>query len=157
MLYQIVEYIGRNKCRKAGAQADILDAQIQHIDEAHGNGLSHGHGAADGLGHAHALQLGQELGGDGAAAEDLPVDVAAGEEDLMVHLRAGQVGDEHTEGNGDQQQGFELLHDGQVHEGEGDHHHDKDLPVPAGDAVEARILNEIHDSFHLLFLPAYRP
>ena len=90
-------------------------------------------------------------------AEDLPVDVSAGKENLMIHLRAGQVGDEHTEGNRQQQQGLELLHNRQVQQDEGDDHHNQDLPVPCGNLIEAGRLNEIHDSFHLIFLPASRP
>ena len=38
-----------------------------------------------------------------------------------------------------------------------DDHHDQDLPVPRGDLIEAGRLNKIHDSFHLIFLPASRP
>ena len=42
----------------------------------------------------------------------------------MVHIGAGQVGQQHTKGDGQQQHGFVFLHDGQVHQqaGNGDHY-----------------------------------
>ena len=137
---------------KAGVDAQLY-AQVQHVDEAHGDGLAHGHRAAHGLRDPQLLQVRQELRRDGVSAEELPVDVAAGEEDLVVHLRAGQVGDEHAEGDGQQQQGLELLDNRQIQQDEGDQHHDQNLPVPGGDLIEARRLNKIHDSFHVIFLP----
>ena len=130
-----------------------LTPQVQHVNEANGDGLARLHRAQHGVRDANLLQMCQEFGGNLAAAEDLPVDVSSGKEDLVVHLRAGQVGDEHAEGNRQQQQGLELLHNRQVQQTEGNDHHDQNLPVPRGDLIEAGRLNKIHDSFHLVFLP----
>ena len=141
---------------EAGVDAQ-LDAQIQYVKQAHGDGLSHLHRIDDIGGYPQVIQFVNKRLVNGMTAEDLPVDVSAGKENLMIHLRAGQVGDEHTEGNRQQQQGLELLHNRQVQQDEGDDHHNQDLPVPRGNLIEAGRLNEIHDSFHLIFLPASRP
>ncbi len=137
---------------EAGVDAQ-LHAQVEHVDEAHGDGLTHLDSAQHRVGDPQGAQLIEELLGNGRSAELGPVGVSAGEEDLVVHARARQVRDEHTEGDGQQQQGLELLDDREVEQNEGDDHHDQDLPVPRGDLIEAGLLNEIHDSFHLVFLP----
>ena len=55
---------------------------------------------------------------------------------MAHHARGGQVGQQHAEGNGQQQQRLELLHDRQIQQeaGHGDHH--VIAPVAAG-AVQA--------------------
>ena len=86
---------------QAGIDAQ-LDAQIQHIHQAHGDGLSHGHGVQHGVCNARRLHFGDELCRDGLAAEQLPVDVAPGKEDLVEHPRPGQIGHQHADGDGHQ-------------------------------------------------------
>ena len=53
-----------------------------------------------------------------------PVDVAALVDLRVVEFRARQVGEQHAEGDGEQQQRLELLHDRQIqqHAGDEDHH-----------------------------------
>ena len=47
----------------------------------------------------------------------------------MEHIGTGEVGDEHTEGDGHQQQRFKLLYDAQVQQHAGDAQHDEAAPV----------------------------
>ena len=141
-----------------------LDAQIQHINETHGNGdVAQGHTAggskllctgqglnlySDGVchiaaggsdlggglvqsvcikqtlgggpqgihirlqhigGNTGAKHLGQEACRDGFTLENIPVDMTAGKEDLVEHAGARQIGHQHANGDGYQQQRLKLL------------------------------------------------
>ena len=68
----------------------------------------------------------------------------------MVHLRAGQVGQQHAEGDGQQQQGLELLDDGQVEQHAGDENHHQRLPVAREQLHKARLIQKIDNRFHTL-------
>ena len=63
--------------------------------------------------------------------EQIPVNVSAGEQDLVEHIRAGEVGAQHTEGDGQKQQGLKALADGEIQQHKGDGDHDEHLPVVA--------------------------
>ena len=70
-------------------------------------------------------------------------------EDLVVHLRPGQVGQQHAESDGHQQQRFKLLHDAQVQQYTGNQDHNQAFPVPTlGELVKARTVDKIQDCFH---------
>ncbi len=55
----------------------------------------------------------EKLCRDGLAAEQVPVDVPSGKQDLVEHPRTGQVRHQHAEGDGDKQQRLELFDDTQ--------------------------------------------
>ena len=88
------------------------------------------------------------------------MDVAAFKQLGVVHLRAGQVGNQHTEGDGQQQQRFILLVDGQIEEEAGHQDHD---PLAAGDDLGKHHFRkefldgvadvQIEQRFHLSFIP----
>ena len=100
--------------------------------------------------YAQLLHLRKELRGDGRAADEIPVDVTAGEEDLVEHAGAGQVGHQHTEGDGAHQQRLKLLADTQVQQEAGDAEHDRVLPAAVlQEQNEAGIVDKIQDSFHM--------
>ena len=81
------------------------------------------------------------------------MDVSSGEEDLVEHLRAGEVGAQHTEGNGQQQQRLKALYDGQIQQHEGNADHDEALPVAVlTKHIEAGLLQEIDNSRHLFLV-----
>ena len=91
--------------------------------------------------HALTVEVRQQRRRDGLPADEVPVDVTPGEEDLVEHIRAGEVGDEHTEGDGHQQQRLKLLYDAQVQQHAGDAQHDEAAPVAVlGKEVEAGVL-----------------
>ena len=133
---------------QAGVDAQ-LDAQIQHVDEAHGDGLSHGDAVEHRFGNAGSLHLGDKLRRDGIAAEQIPVDVSAGEQDLVIHLRAGQVGHQHADGDRHQQQRLKLLDDAQKQQHDGHHDHDGAFPVIALEKlVKTGLLAKIDNGLH---------
>ncbi len=133
---------------EAGVNAQ-LDAQIQDIDEAGRHDLPGRNRGQDAVGYAGIRHLLQEVRRDRRAAEEVPVDVSAGEEDLVEHPCAGQVGDEHAEGDGHQQQRLELLHDAQEQQAAGDEDHHGALPVVTGEELhEARAVHKIQNCFH---------
>ena len=81
------------------------------------------------------------------------MDVTAGKQDLMEHIRAGQVGTQHTEGNGQEQQWLKALHNGQIHEDKGNGDHDEAFPVTVlTKHIEAGLLQEIDNSRHLFLV-----
>lgn len=87
------------------------------------------------------MEVRQQRRRDGLSADEIPVDVAPGEEDLVEHIRAGEVGDEHTEGDRHQQQRLKLLYDAQIQQHAGDAQHDEAAPVAVlGKEVEAGVL-----------------
>ena len=127
-----------------------LDAQIQHINKTHGNALSHGHAAEHRFRYAQSLHFGNKLRRNGVSAEQIPVDVSAGEEDLVEHLRAGQVGHQHADGDRHQQQRFKLLDDTQKQQDDGHKEHHRAFPVVAlkklvKTGLCAKIQNGLHD------------
>lgn len=62
-------------------------------------------------------------------------------EDLVEHIGTGEVGDEHTEGDGHQQQRLKLLYNAQIQQHAGDAQHDEAAPVAVlGKEVEAGVL-----------------
>ena len=127
-----------------------LDAQIQHVQQPHGYALPHRHGGEHRLAHTGTLQLREELRRDGASAEQLPVDVPSGEQDLVEHIRSGQVRHQHTDGDRHQQQRLELLHNAQKQQQHGDDQHNGALPVIAlKQLVKARAHKEIGNRFHV--------
>jgi hypothetical protein len=92
-----------------------------------------------------------------SAAEEAPVDMAACEEFLMEDFAAQQVGQQHTESDGQQEQGLELLDDGQVQQHTGNADHDQRLGIRqehehAGGLPQTgqRISNELHGITHFL-------
>ena len=92
----------------------------------------------------------EELCRDGLPAEQVPVDVSAGEQDLVEHLRAGQVRHQHTECDGYQQQRLKLLDDTQKQQHNGNDQHNGTLPVVALEKlVKAGAYKEIGNSFHV--------
>lgn len=121
-----------------------------------GNGLLHHLRGESGLGgghqlldvggqhvfrHALTVEVRQQRRCDRLSADEIPVDVASGEEDLVEHIRAGEIGDEHTEGDGHQQQRLKLLYDAQIQQHAGDAQHDEAAPVAVlGKEVEAGVL-----------------
>ena len=47
----------------------------------------------------------------------------------VLRQDAGKIGEEHTEGDREQQQRLKLLDDRQIHENKGDQHHDELLGI----------------------------
>ena len=87
------------------------------------------------------------------SVQDLPVDVAAGVDNLMVHIRAGKVGAQHTEGDRQKEQRLKLLDDRKVEQEEGNCDHNQHFPVAAlRKLIETGLLREIQNSFHTLQL-----
>ena len=77
------------------------------------------------------------------------MDVTAGKQDLVEHVGAGQVGHQHTKGNGDKQQGLEFLHDTQKQQEAGDDDHHQALPVLSlKNQGETGAVDKIQNSFH---------
>ena len=75
--------------------------------------------------------------------EQLPVDmIRLVDEDIhMEDAVEGQVGHQHTEADGQQQQRLKLLDDGQIQQHAGDAQHDEAAPVAVlGKEVEAGVL-----------------
>ena len=121
-----------------------------------GDGLFHHLRGEGGLGGGHQLldvggqhvfcyaltvEVRQQRRRDGLPADEVPVDVAPGEEDLVEHIGTGEVGDEHTEGDGHQQQRLKLLYNAQIQQHAGDAQHDEAAPVAVlGKEVEAGVL-----------------
>ena len=106
-----------------------------------------------GVRNAGLAHLRNKGGRDGRAAEKVPMDVTAGKQDLMEHIRAGQVGTQHTEGNGQEQQRLKALHNGQIHEDKGNGDHDEAFPVTVlTKHIEAGLLQEIDNSRHLFLV-----
>ena len=112
-----------------------LDALVQVVQQAAVGGL---HGVAHLTGgrvHAHH-HVGDVLAQGLGRSQRLRLAGVEGEGRMAHHARSGQVGQQHAEGYGQQQQRLELLHDRQVQQeaGHGDHH--VVAPVAAG-AVQA--------------------
>ena len=100
--------------------------------------------------YAQLLHLRKELRGDGRAADEIPVDVTAGEEDLVEHAGAGQVGHQHAEGDGAHQQGLKLFADAQVQQEAGNDQHHQAFPAAVlEEQDEAGVVDKIQDSFHM--------
>ncbi len=115
---------GDRKERRAGIDAQ-LDTQVEVVKQA--------------------AVAGAQLG---------PVDDPAGKILGMIHARAGQVGEQHAKGNGQQQQGLELFDDGQVqqHAGNENHHQVQRL---VGHNGKAGALQKGLYSFHSGSTPSY--
>ncbi len=65
----------------------------------------------------------------------------AGKENLMEHIGAGKIGDEHTESNRHQQQRLKFLHDTKIQQNTGNADHNKAAPVTVlRKEIESRIL-----------------
>ena len=69
--------------------------------------------------------------------DEAEVNVVGDEVVQMEQVRAGEIGQHHTDGDGEQEQRLEFLDDGQVHEDTHDDVHDQKLPCggvegPAG-------------------------
>lgn len=128
----------------SGLLRDGGDGLFHHLRGE--GGLGGGHQLLDVGGqhifrHALTVEVRQQRRRDGLPADEVPVDVAPGEEDLVEHIRAGEVGDEHTEGDGHQQQRLKLLYDAQIQQHAGDAQHDEAAPVAVlGKEVEAGVL-----------------
>lgn len=128
----------------SGLLRDGGDGLFHHLRGE--GGLGGGHQLLDVGGqhifrHALTVEVRQQRRRDGLPADEVPVDVAPGEEDLVEHIGTGEVGDEHTEGDGHQQQRFKLLYDAQVQQHAGDAQHDEAAPVAVlGKEVEAGVL-----------------
>ena len=128
----------------SGLLRDGGDGLFHHLRGE--GGLGSGHQLLDVRGqhvfcHALTVEVRQQRRRDGLSADEIPVDVAPGEEDLVEHIRAGEVGDEHTEGDRHQQQRLKLLYDAQVQQHAGDAQHDEAAPVAVlGKEVEAGVL-----------------
>ena len=93
-----------------------------------------------------------------AVVQDLAeIDIPCRHKELGVEkLRAGQVGQEHTDGNGQQEQGLIAAHDRQVHKDPRDHEHNCRLPpigVVGKQAVDTRAFKEIQNAFYHSFSP----
>ena len=87
------------------------------------------------------MEVRQQRRCDRLSADEIPVDVAPGEEDLVEHIRAGEIGDEHTEGDGHQQQRLKPLYDAQIQQHAGNAQHDEAAPVAVlRKEVEAGVL-----------------
>ena len=56
------------------------------------------------------------------------INVVGNEIIQMEQVRTGDVGQQHTDGDGEQEQGLELLDDGQIDQRGYDHIHDQELP-----------------------------
>lgn len=128
----------------SGLLRDGGDGLLHHLRGE--GGLGGGHQLLDVGGqhvfrHALTVEVRQQRRRDGLPADEVPVDVTPGEEDLVEHIRAGEVGDEHTEGDGHQQQRLKLLYDAQIQQHAGDAKHDEAAPVAVlGKEVEAGVL-----------------
>ena len=69
--------------------------------------------------------------------DEAEIDVVGDEVVQMEQVRAGEIGQHHTDGDGEQEQRLEFLDDGQVDEDTHDDVHDQELPCggverPAG-------------------------
>ena len=68
---------------------------------------------------------------------------------IHAHVTTREVGDEHTEGDGDEQQGLEVLHDAEVQQHEGQQVHDKIGTVGRDDVAErGHLVHVIKYFFH---------
>ena len=65
--------------------------------------------------------------------ENIPVDVPPGKKFRMVEVRSGKVRQQHAERDGQQQQRFELMFDGQVQQKEGHTDHNQTAPPHIGE------------------------
>ena len=74
----------------------------------------------------------------GVSHENIPVDMSVGEKLGMVQVRTGQVGEQHAEGDGEQQQRFELVPDSQVEQ--------EECHTDHGDAPPAHLGEETRDT-----------
>ena len=72
--------------------------------------------------------------------EASPVDMSAGEQFGMEHIRSRQVGQQHTESDREEQQRFELVFDGEVQEQESDENH---RYIPPGRPCESGLIEKI--------------
>ena len=80
----------------------------------------------------------------GIRHENIPVDMSVGEKLGMVEVRTGQVGEQHAEGDGEQQQRFELVPDSQVEQEECHTDHGDAPPSHLGEETrDARRTGEI--------------
>ena len=126
----------------------VESIRAEHVLERNHQGIRVG--LQNVSGYAAGKHLGQELGRDGLAAEQIPVDVPSGEQDLVEHSRAGQVGHQHTKGDGNKQQWLELLYDAQKQQNARDDDHDGALPVIAlEELIKAGARQKIDNSFHV--------
>ncbi len=84
-----------------------------------------------------------------ASAQLCPVDDAVRKELGVVHTRAGQIGQQHTKGNGQKQQGLKLLDNGKIqqHAGDDKHHQIQGL---VGHNGKTRALQKGLNCFHWL-------
>ena len=141
---------------KAGVHAQ-LHAQVQHVQQAHGDRGAQQAGklVKDGLRGAARGDLIDDFLGDCGAAKQLPLHMPVGEEHLVVHPGAGQVGQQHAKGDRQQQQGLKLLDDGQVQQHAGHHQHHQAQGVLLHN-VKAGLLqkvnNSVHRGIHSLFI-----
>ena len=134
-----------------------------HVDTELGGGPQQ---EADGVGdkgtkvghcaHAHKDEAGEDAGlnphvDDAQHAGVVPGQALGGG---VVHkARQGEVRQQHTKGDGQQQQGLEALFDGHVQQDEGDQDHDPLLP---GHRYKARLREGLRDDLkkiHIRFLP----
>ena len=95
------------KENQAGINAQ-LDAEIQVVDQAGRDGAA----------------VGQSR-----SAECRPVDVPSVKQFAVEHVGAGQVGQQHAEGDRQQQQRLELFDNGQIGQETGNREHNQRLPV----------------------------
>ena len=135
---------------EAGIDAQ-LNAQIEDINKTGGESLSHRHRGEHVSTDTQLRHLGEELSGDRCAAKEIPVDMSAGEEDLVVHSCTGQVGHQHTDGDRHQQQGLKLLDDAEEQQHAGDEDHHRAFPVISYEKLEkSRLFAEIDNCLHCL-------
>ena len=143
-LHQRLKLRFQNGNGGSGLLRDGGDGLFHHLRGE--GGLGGGHQLLDVGGqhvfrHALTVEVRQQRRRNGLPADEVPVDVTPGEEDLVEHIRAGEVGDEHTEGDGHQQQRLKLLYNAQIQQHAGDAQHDEAAPVAVlGKEVEAGVL-----------------
>ena len=136
---------------QAGVDAQ-LNAEVEDVQKTEADRAADSPGCKHRLSNAGLCHFCQEFLRDGRSSEEIPMDMSAGEEDLVEHLRAGEVGAQHTEGDGQQQQRLKALYDGQIQQHEGNADHDEALPVAVlTKHIEAGLLQEIDNSRHLCF------
>ena len=126
-----------------------LDAQVQHVQQAHGDGGSQQAGKLvdDILRRAARGDFVNDLLGHRGAAKQLPLHMTIGKEHLVEHARARQVCKQHAKGDGQQQQRLKLFDNRKVQQHAGNHQHNQAERILL-DNIKARLLQKVDNSVH---------
>ena len=113
---------------RRGSQQEALGVGDQRAEVGHGAHAHEDKAGIDAELHAQIEVIEESRLGD----ENIPVDVPPGKKFRMVEVRSGKVRQQHAERDGQQQQRFELMFDGQVQQKEGHTDHNQTAPPHVG-------------------------